>query len=69
MARNKTLIEKRNADILAMYNDMAKQNKKQRMYRMEYILNQIATKFYVSRNTVYQVIRNAEPTTTPTDNN
>jgi predicted DNA-binding protein YlxM (UPF0122 family) len=69
MARNKTLIEKRNADILTMYNDMAKQNKKLRMYRMEYILNQIATKFYVTRNTVYHVIRNAKPATTPTKNN
>jgi hypothetical protein len=60
MARNAKLLAKRNAALYKEYKALADKNKLERKYRMEYLIKQVADKFYVTENTVYHAIRSYE---------
>jgi hypothetical protein len=57
MARNAALLAKRNAALYKEYKALYDKNKKERKYRMDYLIRQVAEKFYVTENTVYHAIR------------
>ncbi|MFM2385698.1 MAG: hypothetical protein RL660_455 [Bacteroidota bacterium] len=57
MARNSTLLAKRNAAIYDAYKALADKNKQERKYRLDYMIAQIADKFFVTPGTVYNAIR------------
>jgi hypothetical protein len=57
MARNGTLLAKRNAAIYSAYKTLSDKNKQERKYRIDYIISEIAEKFYVTPSTVYNAIR------------
>ncbi|MCZ2128838.1 MAG: hypothetical protein LC109_01070 [Bacteroidia bacterium] len=57
MARNKTRLNKRNACIKAYYKALYEKNKVEKKYRLDYLVELTAEKFYLEPRTIYAILR------------
>jgi hypothetical protein len=57
MARNSHRKQKRNNDIRAFYKQLYEKNKIEKKYRMDYLVELTATKFYLQPRSIYEILR------------